>query len=55
MDLQFSEEDRQFRASAREWLGANVPREPHPGYGPAGARYDRDWQRKLYELSLIHI
>ncbi|MGE3691490.1 MAG: acyl-CoA dehydrogenase family protein [Novosphingobium sp.] len=49
MDLQYSEEDLDFRARAREWLGANVPAQPHPGYGPAGAQYDRDWQRKLFE------
>ena len=49
MDLRYSEEDRLFRARAREWLIANIPTEPHPGYSPAGAQYDRDWQRKLHD------
>lgn len=49
MDLQYSDEDRDFRARAREWLMANIPAQPHPGYGPAGAQYDRDWQRKLHD------
>ncbi len=49
MDLNYSEQDRDFRARAREWLSAEAPAEPHPGYGAAGAQYDRDWQRKLHD------
>lgn len=48
MDLQYSEADREFRARARAWLKANVPQTARPG-GMAGAQYDRDWQRKLYD------
>ncbi len=49
MDLQFSEEDKAFRARAREWLKDNIPSEPRPNTGHAQAQYDRDWQRKLFD------
>ena len=49
MDLRYSDEDRDFRARAREWLQANVPKHGRPPGGAAAARFDRDWQRKLYE------
>jgi alkylation response protein AidB-like acyl-CoA dehydrogenase len=49
MDLQYSEADRAFRQRARDWLGGNVPQRPRPVEGHAGAQFDRDWQRKLYE------
>ena len=49
MDLHYSEADREFRARAREWLKLHVPAEPRPATGVAGARFDRDWQRKLNE------
>ncbi len=49
MDLDFSPEDERLRAEARAWLAANVPSEPRPAGGEAAARYDRDWQRKLYD------
>ncbi len=49
MDLRYSEADREFRARAREWLQANVPSEPRPANGTAGAQFDRDWQRKLFD------
>lgn len=49
MDLHYSEADREFRARAREWLKANAPPERRPAHGTAGARFDRDWQRKLHD------
>ena len=49
MDLQYSDEDREFRARAREWLKAHVPVDARPANGLAGAQYDRDWQRKLHD------
>ncbi len=49
MDLQYSEADKEFRAKARAWLQTNVPTEPRPANGKAGAQFDRDWQRKLYD------
>lgn len=47
MDLQYSEADREFRARARAWLGANVPAERRPANGKLAEQFDRDWQRKL--------
>ena len=49
MDLKFSDADREFRAQARAWLKDNVPSHPRPNGGEAGAQFDRDWQRKLYD------
>ena len=49
MDLRFSDEDRDFRARARQWLAANVPSTPRPAGGHSASQFDRDWQRKLYE------
>ncbi|HEX7821130.1 MAG TPA: acyl-CoA dehydrogenase family protein [Sphingobium sp.] len=49
MDLQYTEEDRAFRESARTWLSTNVPTERRQAHGPEAARFDRDWQRKMYE------
>lgn len=49
MDLHYSEADCEFRARAREWLKTNVPEKTRPANGEAGARFDRDWQRKLHE------
>ena len=49
MDLQYSEEDRVFRAGARAWLATNVPQQRRPPGGKAAAQFDRDWQRKMYE------
>ena len=49
MDLRYSDEDDEFRARARAWLQANVPRSSRPPRGRAAADFDRAWQRKLYE------
>jgi alkylation response protein AidB-like acyl-CoA dehydrogenase len=49
MDLHYSEADHEFRARARAWLTAHAPRQKRPAYGAAGARFDRDWQRKLHD------
>ena len=49
MDLNYSGEDLAFRAKAREWLSANIPRQARPVGGEGEAQFDRDWQRKLYE------
>jgi alkylation response protein AidB-like acyl-CoA dehydrogenase len=51
MDLQYSEEDREFRTRARAWLQAHVPRSPRPPRGRGAVDFDRAWQRKLYEHS----
>jgi len=49
MDLKYSDEDRDFRARAREWLQANVPKGPRPAGGHTASQFDRDWQRKLHD------
>ncbi|HEX7821997.1 MAG TPA: acyl-CoA dehydrogenase family protein [Sphingobium sp.] len=49
MDLQYTDEDRDFRQRARNWLLTNVPTEVRPSHGRESARFDREWQRKLYE------
>jgi alkylation response protein AidB-like acyl-CoA dehydrogenase len=49
MDLHYSEADHDFRARARAWLTANVPPQRRPANGAAGARFDRDWQRRLHD------
>ena len=49
MDLQYSEEDRGFRERARAWLSVNVPSQPRHPHGAEAAKFDREWQRKLYE------
>jgi len=49
MDLHYTDADREFRSRARAWLKDNIPREPRPVHGEAEARFDRDWQRKLFE------
>jgi alkylation response protein AidB-like acyl-CoA dehydrogenase len=49
LHLEYSDEDREFRERARAWLSGNVPSRPRPRGGEAAARFDRDWQRKLYD------
>jgi alkylation response protein AidB-like acyl-CoA dehydrogenase len=49
MDLEYSEQDIEFRARARDWLRDNIPRERRPARGEAMAQFDRDWQRRLHE------
>ncbi len=49
MDLSYSEEERQFRAKARAWLARNVPKAPRPAGGELASRFDRDWQKRLFE------
>jgi hypothetical protein len=50
MDLTWSESEEAFRAEAREWLAANVPREPLPsGDTREGFARHLEWERKLFE------
>ena len=49
MDLRFSDADHDFRARARVWLAGHVPSHPRPAHGPEAARFDREWQRKLFD------
>lgn len=47
MDLDYRTDDFEFRARARSWLEANVPRDPRPAEGNSAAAYDQAWQRTL--------
>jgi alkylation response protein AidB-like acyl-CoA dehydrogenase len=48
MDLTFTAEQEAFRAEARDWLRANVPREPLPSFDTRdGFEAHRAWERTL--------
>jgi alkylation response protein AidB-like acyl-CoA dehydrogenase len=50
MDLTYTEPERAFRAEARTWLEAHVPREPLPSMDTAeGFEAHRAWERTLNE------
>ncbi|WP_105969390.1 acyl-CoA dehydrogenase family protein [Streptomyces geranii] len=50
MDLTWSPEEDAFRREAREWLAANVPRDPLPsGDTRAGFAAHLEWERTLFE------
>jgi len=48
MDLSYSSEQQAFRAEAREWLEAHVPKQPLPSLDTAaGFRAHREWELEL--------
>ncbi len=48
MDLTYGERENEFRAEARAWLEANVPRDPLASFDTAeGARAHRAWEKRL--------
>src|SRR5262245_60219703 len=51
MEIRFSDTEEAFRAEARAWLEANVPREQRPESADLRARraYDMAWQRRMYD------
>ncbi len=50
MDLRETPDELAFRAEAREWLTANVPKEPLPSFDTeAGFALHRAWEATLYE------
>ncbi|HEY4401754.1 MAG TPA: acyl-CoA dehydrogenase family protein [Acidimicrobiia bacterium] len=50
MDLTFTEEEEAFRAQARAWLAANVPRPPLPsGDTREGFALHKEWERALFD------
>jgi alkylation response protein AidB-like acyl-CoA dehydrogenase len=49
MDLRWSEREDAFRAEARAWLGANVPRGLPSGDTRAGFAAHLEWERALYD------
>ncbi len=50
MDLTFTEDEQAFRAKAREWLEANVPRPALPsGDTRDGFELHKEWERALFD------
>src|SRR5579872_1016661 len=49
MDLRWSPEEEAFRASARQWLADNVPRDLPSGDTKDGFRLHLDWERALFD------
>jgi alkylation response protein AidB-like acyl-CoA dehydrogenase len=49
MDLEFSPEDDQFRAQARDWLHDNVPRARRPHGGTSMREFDLSWQKTQFQ------
>ena len=49
MNLDFTPDEADFRAEAREWLQTNVPRRPRSHDGKLMLEFDREWQRRQYE------
>ena len=51
MDLRYSPEAKSFRAEARAWMEANVPRDPLPSFDASreGFEAHRAWERTLNE------
>ncbi len=49
MNLTYTEKQQAFRAEVRDWLAANVPREPLASFDTeAGFAQHRDWERTLH-------
>ena len=48
MDLNYSPEDREFRATTRRWLDANIPKQDLKTLDERKA-----WHRKLYEAGYV--
>jgi len=49
VNLDYTQEDIELRASARSWLAENVPREKRPAGGSSARVFDLEWQRTLYD------
>src|SRR5690348_5924264 len=50
MDLTYGPEQEAFRAEARAWLEANVPRQPLPSMDTAeGFEAHRAWERRMFD------
>jgi len=49
MNLDFSPEERLFRAEVRNWLHDNIPSAKRPGTGWAMREFDLAWQRTQYD------
>jgi alkylation response protein AidB-like acyl-CoA dehydrogenase len=58
MDLQFTEEENQFRHDLKAWLGEvipTIPPEPHRDDWTGRRSWDTAWQRMLYEAGYAGI
>src|SRR5438128_10198888 len=50
MDLTYTPQEEAFRAEARAWLEANVPKPPLPSGATAeGFAWHRRWEKRLFE------
>jgi alkylation response protein AidB-like acyl-CoA dehydrogenase len=49
MDLEYSDSEKEFRAEAREWLVANVPRGLKSGDTAEGFAQHVEWEKLLYD------
>jgi alkylation response protein AidB-like acyl-CoA dehydrogenase len=49
METRFTAAEEAFRAEARAWLAANMPRSARPAELRARADYDLAWQRRMHE------
>jgi len=49
MDLDVTQEEREFRARIREWLHANKPKEKRPHDAREALAFDREWQRRQFD------
>ena len=51
MEIRFTDAEEAFRAEARRWLEANVPRGPRPEIADLRGRrdYDMAWQRTMFD------
>jgi alkylation response protein AidB-like acyl-CoA dehydrogenase len=49
VDLTFSDTEETFRAEAREWLEANVPKDPPSGDTAQGFAVLKEWERLLFD------
>ena len=50
MRLEYTERQNRFRMEVREWLAANLPRQPLASFDtPEGFEQHRAWERKLSE------
>src|SRR5262245_39861713 len=49
VEIRFTPAEEAFRAEARAWLEANMPRTPRPADLRARADYDLGWQRRMHD------
>jgi alkylation response protein AidB-like acyl-CoA dehydrogenase len=49
MNLDFTPDEKRFRAQVRDWLADHVPREPRPDDGPGMVAFDRAWMRAQFD------